>query len=127
MKTREQTYAAQAYRQVYEVLGEDKAYRDAYGSMAHRLPVLVHQAGLVQALAFVEARGKPEHKKLLDHLAEVVLDGGTKETLLARSRNDDMMAYMHLTEKVLAALAWYKRFAQSILDVDPTAEGGEGS
>ena len=127
MKTREQTYAAQAYRQVQNIAEHPKEYRDAYGSMAHRLPVLVHQAGLVQALAFVEARGKPEHKKLLDHLAEVVLDGEDRQELLARSRLVDMMAYMHLTEKVLAALAWYKRFAQSILDVDPTAEGGEGS
>ena len=127
MKTREQHYAAQTYNQVYEVFAQDKPYRDAYGSMAHRLPVLVRQAGLVQALAFVEARGKDPHKQLLEHLAEVVLDGGTKNDLLTRSRNDAMMAYMHLTENVLAALAWYKRFAQSILDVDPTAEGDEGS
>ena len=127
MKTREQHYAAQTYNQVYELFAQDKTYRDAYGSMAHRLPVLVRQAGLVQALAFVEARGKPAHKQLLEHLAEVVLDGGAKTDLLARSRNDAMMAYMHLTENVLAALAWYKRFAQSILDVDPTAEGDEGS
>jgi len=127
MKTREQSYAAQAYVQVYEMHDKDEDYRDAYGSMAHRLPVLVRQAGLVQALAFVEARGKDPHKQLLEHLAEVVLDSGTKDDLLDRSRNDAMMAYMHLTENVLAALAWYKRFAQSILDVDPTAEGDEGS
>lgn len=127
MKTREQRYAAQAYRQVYEIYSHPKEYRDAYGSMAHKLPVLVHQAGLVQALAFVESRGKPEHKRLLDHLSEVVLDGDDREALLARSRNDGLISYMHLTEKVLSALAWYKRFAQSILDVDPTSEGGDGS
>lgn len=127
MKTREQRYAAQAYTQVYEIYGQGKDYYAKYGSMAHKLPVLVRQAGLVQALAFVEARGKAPHQQLLDHLAEVVLDGGTKADLLARSRNDPMMAYMHLTEDVLAALAWYKRFAQSILDVDPTTEGDDGS
>ena len=127
MKTREQQYAAQAYRQVYEIYAEDESYSDAHGSMAHKLPVLVHQAGLVQALAFVDARGKDPHKKLLEHLASVVLDGGTRGELLDRSRNDGLIAYMHLTENVLAVLAWYKRFAQSILDVDPAADDGGGS
>jgi len=27
---------------------------------------------------------------------------------------------MYITQQVLDALLWYKRFAQSVLDVDPT-------
>jgi CRISPR-associated protein Cmr5 len=95
-------------------------YADSYGSMAHKLPVLIRSAGLAQALAFVQSRGKPPHKELLDHLAKVVLsesaDGGQ---LAKKSRDTEQLSeYMYLTHASVAALVWYKRFAQSVLNVD---------
>jgi len=99
-------------------VGEDE--RRKYGSLAHRLPVLVRTAGLAQALAFVEARGSQAGEKLLAHIAEVVQE----KELLKRSREAELEEYMDLTRKVLDALVWYKRFAQSVLGVEATADKG---
>ncbi|MGI8588294.1 MAG: type III-B CRISPR module-associated protein Cmr5 [Chloroflexia bacterium] len=117
MQTREQEYALKAFNDVSAMksLSEDK--RDKYGSMAHKLPVLIRTAGLAQALAFVEARGTDEQKELLKQLATAT--GHTK--LAQDSRTLQLGEYMRLTQQVLAALDWYKRFAQSVLDVKPGA------
>jgi hypothetical protein len=38
----------------------------------------------------------------------------------------DLVVYMQLTQQVLDALLWYKRFAQTVLGVDGTEENGGG-
>ena len=122
MNTLEQKFA----RDIYTIVSaygqqnpEDSKERKQYGSMAHRLPVLVHSAGLVQALAFVNDRGKPPHKELLDHLVQVLEDCDDVDMLLERSRSDDFKEYRYLTQRVSIALSWFKRFAQSVLKVEP--------
>jgi len=55
MQTLDQQYSASAYEQVLSIKKE-KDYKK-YGAMAHKLPVLIHTAGLVQALEFVNSRG----------------------------------------------------------------------
>jgi CRISPR-associated protein Cmr5 len=90
--------------------------------MAHKLPVLIRTAGLAQALAFVQARGKNAHKKLLDDLATVI-SAQNGETLATTSRTAPLPDYMRLTQHALAALLWFKRFAQSVLEVEPGEEG----
>ena len=128
MNTREQRYARTVYTQVAEVKQQypDKnhVYRRKYGAMAHKLPVLIRTAGLAQALAFVESREEaakdavksgPLHR-LLDHLAAVT-DRGGRAALLTASRELELGGYMRLTQQVLAALVWYKRFAESVLEV----------
>ncbi|GAC1637336.1 MAG: type III-B CRISPR module-associated protein Cmr5 [Ktedonobacteraceae bacterium] len=117
MQTRDQKYAAKVYDKVSKVSKEE---RDSYGSMAHKLPVLIRSAGLVQALAFVDARGKEAQKHLLRDLADTV-DQKDIQTLLARARQAPLSEYMRLTQQVIAALLWYKRFAQSVLGVDTGA------
>jgi CRISPR-associated protein Cmr5 len=129
MQSREQRYAKMVYEQVSEYPGKfqkDSTQRKEYGSMAHKLPVLVRTAGLAQALAFVDSRSKKEpYEKLLDHLA-VTVGEQDRDSLLKHSREADLSEYMYLTEQVLLALKWYKRFAQSILEVDPTVEAQGG-
>ncbi|GAB4559042.1 MAG: type III-B CRISPR module-associated protein Cmr5 [Anaerolineae bacterium] len=121
MRTLEQQMASEIYSQVAGLKG-DKQKATEYGSMAHKLPVLIRQAGLVQALAYVEARGKPGAKQLLSDLA-AVLGEKSSENLLAHTRDADLLEYMDLTRRATVALTWYKRFAQSVLGVDPTDEG----
>ncbi|MBE3518906.1 MAG: type III-B CRISPR module-associated protein Cmr5 [Firmicutes bacterium] len=123
MRTRNQEYALHIYKQVSNIINED--YCDKYGSLAHKLPVLIRTAGLAQALAFVDARGGDAGKALLEHIAGVVgLEN--REKLIDRSRKADLEEYMHLSRRVLAALVWYKRFAQSVLGVEQDADvGGE--
>jgi len=127
IQTREQQYAVRVFTQVDAVKqahkDKDDPYRTKYGAMAHRLPVLIRTAGLVQALAFLQTRDEKEAAwhDLLGHLAITV---GYKNgaALAAQSRNADLGAYMQLTAKVLAALVWYKRFAESVLNVKSGAE-----
>jgi CRISPR-associated protein Cmr5 len=126
MITREQTLAATIYDQVCAFgirnpLGSES--RAQYGSMAHKLPILVRTAGLVQALAFVASRGKEPHRLLMEHLA-VAVGMNDAEVMLAASRTEEIGRYMHLTSQVMLALKWYKRFAQSVLNVEPTQEEG---
>jgi len=117
MQTREQIFAAKVYKQVSKMKpSSDEA--KSYGSMAHKLLILIRTAGLAQALSFVDARGKengPTHR-LLDDLAFTV-DKGNRKALLASARNAHLSEYMLLTQHVMDALLWYKRFAQSVLGV----------
>jgi len=127
MLTSNQKYAAGIYQQVKQMKDkEDKDTYEKYGSMSHRLPVLIRTAGLAQALAFVEVRGDAGGKKLLEDMAEI-LNFGRKESLLKFSREAELLEYIYLTRRVLATLIWYKRFAQSVLDVESSAAEGGGN
>ncbi len=121
MLTRDQQRATLILEQVKAVPPEQ---RKAYGGMAQELPVLIRTAGLCQALEFVHTRDKPPLNELLKDLAQAV---GLKsaDELLEHSRTQKLEQYMWLTQEVLAALLWYKRFAQSILDVKPGERGVE--
>lgn len=128
MLTRDQHYAQDVFCRVMTIeKTEDTNFAKSYGSMAHKLPILIHVSGLAQALAFVEARGNGEEpKRLLEDLSQTVLRKPATE-LLDRSRGNaqasDLHEYMRLTEQTLAALLWYKRYAQSILNVESDTEG----
>jgi CRISPR-associated protein Cmr5 len=120
MQTRDQKYAIDAYANV-TTIKENKKEKTArkYGVMCHKLPILIHTAGLAQALVFVESRGAKDdiYKTFLVDLGKTI----EEEKIAERARVVDLNDYMRLTAQVMAALVWYKRFAQSILDVDASA------
>ena len=128
MKTISQQFATTAFTQVNGIAEKGEKYRQKYGSMAHKLPILIRASGLAQALAFVQAKKQGAYSDLLDHLAEAVKWPGaaTGEQLAAKSRSEHLDGYILLTRRVSAALIWYKRFAESILDIKPTDEAPEG-
>jgi|SRR5579863_4418136 len=117
MQTRDQKYASIVYEQVFNVKKEESSGYKKYGAMAHKLPILIHTAGLVQALAFVEARGEKVQKRLLTDL-KATIEPDDSRTLLTHAQTTGLSEYMRLTQEIMAALLWYKRFAQSILGVD---------
>ena len=146
--TREQRYAAAVFKRIEQFINKDEVTRKKYGSLAHKLPVLIRTAGLVQALIFVQARNKEDtnekqspQRQLLRDLASVlavtsILEGAEpflqEDTLdqqkqkdrqrlaffIERSREADFEEYMRLTEGALETLLWFKRFAQSELKVE---------
>jgi len=127
MLTREQRYAADIFEQLSELAPQSEEKRKKYGSMAHKLPVLIRVAGLTQALHFLDSRGDRDQKLLLRHLALTLgyVDEEklkAEEQLLESSRTSQLSAYMRLTQQTMGALQWYKRFAQSVLRVE-SAEG----
>jgi CRISPR-associated protein Cmr5 len=113
MQTRDQKYAVDVYKRVSQV---EEKNRNSYGSMAHKLPILIRTAGLVQALAFVESKAKNNTalKQLLNDLSETVDKPGI---LTEAARTAPLSEYMLLTQQTMAALLWYKRFAQSVLGI----------
>ncbi|HHV78301.1 MAG TPA: type III-B CRISPR module-associated protein Cmr5 [Firmicutes bacterium] len=123
MRTRSQIYALKVYDQVRGMADREEDFRKKYGSMAHRLPALIRSSGLAQALGFLETRATREkaHAMLLQHIEEAV----GESSLVCRSRKADLCEYMSLTRKVMLALEWYGRFAESVLGVkkDSNVEG----
>jgi CRISPR-associated protein Cmr5 len=122
-QTREQKRAHISFQQVQALQNESEAKRKAYGRVCHKLPVLIRQAGLVQALAFIQAKAKDGNERILDHLAAAlhqaqVLPAGTRDALLNTARTAEMGPYVYLTREVQALLLWHKRYAQSVLGVE---------
>lgn len=123
MLTREQKYAAQIYEQVKNVKEKQSEYR----SIAEKLPVLIRTAGLTHALHFASSR-KDNYaaRRLVGDLA-VVLKHDDLNDLLEASRTAELGEYMQLTQQALAALQWYKRFAQSLLSDETTKTDKKGA
>lgn len=124
MQTREQRYASGVYELMSRTVARDDMYKQAYGSMAHQLPVLIRTAGLAQALEFVATRTQDAQKDLLRDLA-LVLQFSKEGDLLAASRSVTLGSYMRLTHEVLHALLWFKRYAQSVLNVEDASVAGD--
>jgi CRISPR-associated protein Cmr5 len=114
MQTRDQRYAVDVLKKV-ELVRQNPQYKK-YGAMSHALPILIHTAGLAQALAFVASRKEAIFHTFLADLSMTVV--GDEALLLKKSREDNLMPYIYMTRQTLAALLWYKRFAQSILQVE---------
>lgn len=131
MQTRNQKLAVAVFQKIENLQrdfrDENSIERKKYGAMAHKLPVLIRTAGLAQALGFLDAKSSEEmNRRLLDDLADTL--GKSRNQLLQESRgkaNQSLGDYLRLTQNALAALLWYKRFAQSVLDVDAGEQQGE--
>lgn len=128
--TREQFYAKAVFDKIKPLMDRSEADKKKYGSLAHKLPVLIRTAGLAQALAFVQARNhnddeKSPQRQLLRDLADVLRENkvlAQNADLVERSRVAPFDEYMRLTEASLQALLWFKRFAQSELKVQAGEE-----
>ncbi len=133
MRTRDQRLAALIFHQVRSV---PEGEHQKYGTAAHRLPMLIRTAGLVQALAFMKSRNKPGIDRLLDDLSKAVLHlpdnlenestRGDREELLRESREGDLATYMLHTMRALQALGFMRRYVTSELRIDASddIEGG---
>ena len=105
IRTKEQQMAQAAFKCV-----QDKDRSDgfeAYSSFALAFPALVHSCGLAQALAFAQAKGRADY---LSDLENVLGEG---EGLCTRSREAELMEYMRLSRRALAASSWIKRYCQA--------------
>lgn len=126
MQTLQQQMAITALQNIRQVEAGDK---QKYGTMAHKLPMLIRNAGLVQALAFVEARGEEAQKQLVAHLAQTINFEGVSDIddLTRLSREADLATYMLLTRRVMSALLWYKRFTETVLKVSNLSDSSSAS
>lgn len=133
MATRDQERAQLAWEHVQQIAkdypGEKDPKRRRYGATVHGLPALIRNAGLSQALHFVQSRNKSETGRVLEHLAIQLrrADTGIKDAngLLRAVREADLGRYLRFTQEALACVNWYKRFVQGELKVDPSDQDEE--
>ncbi|MEN0067993.1 MAG: type III-B CRISPR module-associated protein Cmr5 [Myxococcota bacterium] len=112
MSSNERARAQQAYERVSAraALG-GKAWRQ-YRSIALKLPVMVHNEGLLPALHFVAARGDANQKLILDDLA-LALEQENQASMLCWMRSLEGDALRNGTLEVQRRLGWYKRLVQA--------------
>ena len=111
IRTKEQQMAQAAFERVQ---GRDSGFEE-YSSFALAFPALVHSCGLAQALAFAQAKGRTDY---LSDLENVLGEG---RDFCTRSREAELMEYMRLSRRALAASSWIKRYCQA---KDCQAKGG---
>ena len=97
----------------------------AYGQLLQGLPVAIHTAGLGQTVAFYRAKGKPEHRLALAHLAGWLLHNAqdrSGDALMRAIQDGTASGYRRLTAEALAYLAWLKRFAAAKAPVESQSD-----
>lgn len=123
LRTQDQRRAHLVYENVRSI--ENKPFAKKYGGLALPAATLIRQCGLVQALAFYEAKAEDHHKQFVAHLRQELKQLGFlpttpgKDGLREEAMRCDLTDYMRLTKETLALCQWHKRFAQSILKVQP--------
>ncbi len=135
IQTRSQQMMKLALELVQEVAekypDKDDPVRKAYGSLCHNFPPFVRTCGLCQAVAFsvdkasaADSENKDDqsrgmaHRLLLEHVAKV-LNIPSRDDLLDHLLSANLEEYMLLTRQVLSSWVYFKRFARSILKVEP--------
>ena len=133
-RTRQQQLMETALQHVDEVKGKGDGVRSIYGGLCHRLPVLIRTCGLCAALAFVHSKsqggsgdGRSEaHRLLLEHCGEILrhhaglsIGNGSGRELINTVQGLDVRGYALAQRVLLEALVFHKRFAESVLGVEP--------
>ena len=98
-----------------------------YGALTHKLPGMILQNGIAQATGFLLAKGKEEHKAVLDDLLDVLKSGGTTQAADRGAFHGEILAAdlaktMKLTRHALDASAWMKRYVQGELGITATGD-----
>ncbi|HEY9786346.1 MAG TPA: type III-B CRISPR module-associated protein Cmr5 [Candidatus Obscuribacterales bacterium] len=125
-QTTEQRRAARAWSNISAIKGQD--YEGRYGAVAKKFPALVLTNGLGQALAFLRAKNKPQHRAFYKHVSSWVtaqtygIEGDDKllERLIGAAPGYESSSdiYRRATTETLAFINWLKRFAEAELEIE---------
>ncbi len=109
------------------VTGFKSSNAGKYSTLIKKLPAMILNNGLGQALAFLLADDKGERKEPSWHLYKCLQKWIIAEqhiytgNLIDSLMNEDRAKYMHAQHETLKLLTWMKKFADAYL---PKAEGG---
>ncbi len=127
MKTRAQYYSQQAYQHISQLNLADPTQEKLYGSICHQFPIMLLRTGLAQSVAFLWVKaesGKPAYEKFMQHLSSITgVEDENYSELQQRIQQMNLDEYRRTTRIILDACIWYKRFAESQLNV----QAGEGT
>ena len=127
MSTRSQDWSKSAFERVgASGKGPDGSVLDKYRTSCNKMPGLIHQSGLLQALVFQAARDNLGRTYVAD-LARTYLPavGGLPPThldLIARVQAANLNEYMAMTHDLAEIAQWFRRFAQILLPRTPDAK-----
>lgn len=115
MQMRTQAYATAAINKINARQAAPGAKE--YGQLALNFPVMVLQSGLVQAVGFLQAKGKAHHTAYLDDVADMLgfPNRATWHEVIVKA---DLAQYMQLTRTTLDAAGWLKRYAQGVMKAE---------
>jgi len=119
--TRDQERAQDAYVLVSKVAAEEP-WKKKYGVQCLRLPALIHQCGLCQAISFFQARGGEKHpyfNRALDDLAKLSRKAASRDELARAVREARVKEYQWWTREAMACAEWLKRYCQAVLKIEP--------
>jgi CRISPR-associated protein Cmr5 len=119
MKTLDQIRAGYAWKRVTSPKPDEK-----YRNLAKSLPAMVMTNGLMQTLAFLEGKGKGEHKRLMEDIlawladpaVAILKDQDFEKAMSFMTSHMDSQEYQRATEEALAALKWIRYLAQTVGD-----------
>lgn len=133
LTTRQQRMAEQAFG---VVSSGDRVKNKEYGSFAKSFPSLIQSAGLCQAVAFAQAKGRGEPGKkdkpplvvLKDVVKTMGLTDITDDTAFAtKARTAGVMEYVRLSRIALQAATWVKRYVEALDDSTPQEKGSRNA
>ena len=124
-ETRTHAVAKTAYEHV--AARRQSPTRMEYRALALKLPGMILQSGLAQATGFLLAKGKDEHRALLDDLNAVLRTAQATTTEDGPALHEaviasDLQEAVNLTRRSLEASGWIKRYAQAVLDAATSSE-----
>jgi len=131
--TRNQERARAAYTKVDNV--KDESWGMDYGRQCLRLPALIQQCGLCQAIAFYQSKagrkdndqekekGRVYFSRLLSDLGEIARIDSDVDRFADKIRNASVPEYVWMTREVIACANWLKRYSEAVLKVKPGEEG----
>lgn len=114
--TRQQTWSKSALTAV-EGWAKD-ANKAKFKTLCMKMPALIGQSGLVQAVVFMQARSGTEGRRFVEALATTYLGKSDKDigtTFLKSVQEAELPAYLAMSRDVIAIATWYQRFAQSVM------------
>ena len=121
MRMHQHEVARRAAEAVTAVGKRPQKERDEHKSFCEGFPVLLRNAGLLQAVVFLEAKRTHPHGTLLEHLkAQFLALGllGAQESLSGKIAGLDSVSYMTWTRLADRVAYWEKRFVQALLKKD---------
>lgn len=129
MKTRAQKDLEWALKEVSKHKDKNERVRNAYGNLCHHFPLMVRTCGLCQAVTFCFAKTKGDdqilkeaHEMLLANVEDLINETDSisgSRSVVDAVRQADAVQYMLYTRRILSAWIYFKRFAESILEVGP--------
>lgn len=126
VRTIEQKRSEFALDCVKKVIG--KGFEGNYKGLVKKFPMMVLKNGLMQTIAFLEAKGKEQHTTLLQHLKTYLESiSPLRPELGVNSLSEylsstDVNLYRDLTTDILAFAKWLGRYAEALIEEEAREE-----